>query len=65
MSHYGGDSGPESISDAPTAKQLSRIETLCEHLGYDCHMMMPDDYDEAVETIERLEDEAGWDDLDG
>ena len=63
MSHYGGDNDVwDSATNAPLATQLSRIEKLSDHLGYDYRMMIPDDFDEAVETIDRLEDEAGWDD---
>ncbi len=63
MSHYGGDNDTwDSITNAPTAHQLSYIEKLCEHLGYDYRIMVPDDFDEAIDIIDRLEDEAGWDD---
>ncbi len=63
MSHYGGDDDTlDSVTNAPTAHQLSYIEKLCVELGYDYRIEVPDDFNEAVDKIEELEEEAGWDD---
>lgn len=62
MPHYGGDDGSWStMVNAPTANQLAFIQELCEHLGYDYRIMVPDNFDEASEIIEELSDEAKWD----
>jgi len=63
MSHYGGDTDTwDSATNAPTASQLSNIEALCEELGYDYRVMVPDDFDEASEMIDEMREELGWDD---
>ena len=62
MSHYGGDDDIwDSAMNAPTAPQLSLIERLCDDLGYDHRIMVPDDFEEAGEIIDELREEAGWD----
>ena len=61
MSHYGGEDSWTTAANAPTAKQLAFVEELCEHLGYDYKIMVPDDFEEASEIIDQLSDEANWD----
>ena len=63
MSHYGGEDSWTTTVNAPTAAQISFLEELCEHLGYDCKTMMPDNFDEASSMIDELQYEA--DDVGG